>query len=840
MWRRAASLCLFLALGACKPEASDELILLVRYDSSLELDSVVVWGVREDGSEGLARQTLEVPLSLDPPGQRTARYALTAPSAGRLELSVDGLDAQGAIIGTGRAALEYPTSREVAVELFAPVGPPPVPTCGNGALDPGEACDDGNTAPGDGCDSLCALEGQQTPRFYRAELSETFTSSAAGFVPAALSVTPRYPGEAWLLLVSGLLSSSDPAELSVQLRVLVDDREVDLVGHQTMAGSSAGFLTFELLELEQPASVRIQLEALAGEASVSSLRLVAAALPPGAEAVQSRAELVERAGLQLELSELNLSVERAGRYVVLAKGSVSELPGDETAQLWLVDEQGQAHPEDEQGVRFSNGRGAASPMFTAHLTDLEPGDHRFSLRGSSSGLGDITGWWDERYGYRLPVSITADQVDVDAGYTVSVTLDHAAWVQAGRARADGADVRVVYQGGDEPVELVRVLDDDSGWEKSDTQLWFRTAAPIPARAEELGYFIYFGQAEASAPPADPRAVFFFHDDFETALDQRWDVQSPALALVNQGRLAVLPQGRVASVPTFGLSTQWEARLRLTVPMAEFMLYWVANVVQPLSEITGMGFYMDANGHGAGNIVEQQTFALDSPTDFHRFAFWRHPEGNVVYEIDGQFLANLATSNPLVNTQVLLQNQASADLADPPLMIYEWVRVRPRLENPPRVQTGELEGLSGLDLSRWSHLKILAFRADAFASLQADLQPSAAIVQSDQTQVHGALTTEAPSAAVDYLMIQSARISGLSSETGRKSGVISSGEARLETAHVINRDGSAFRGYHHIAGMADVVTTAGSRTLENGARSPDGIEVQIADSVIICLEYPAER
>ena len=37
-------------------------------------------------------------------------------------------------------------------------GCPSVPTCGNGAVDPGEECDDGNTWGGDGCASNCTEE----------------------------------------------------------------------------------------------------------------------------------------------------------------------------------------------------------------------------------------------------------------------------------------------------------------------------------------------------------------------------------------------------------------------------------------------------------------------------------------------------------------------------------------------------------------------------------------------------------------------------------------------------------------------------------------------------------
>lgn len=40
---------------------------------------------------------------------------------------------------------------------------PPIPTCGNGILDPGEQCDDGNTTDGDGCSrQLCQVEAGWT------------------------------------------------------------------------------------------------------------------------------------------------------------------------------------------------------------------------------------------------------------------------------------------------------------------------------------------------------------------------------------------------------------------------------------------------------------------------------------------------------------------------------------------------------------------------------------------------------------------------------------------------------------------------------------------------------
>jgi len=76
------------------------------------------------------------------------------------EVDGDGTDAPDAV--TDGAPLEVPDARDVP-EWDAGDVPDVVPTCGNGALDPGEECDDGNRLDGDGCDWTCRLGDGEPP-----------------------------------------------------------------------------------------------------------------------------------------------------------------------------------------------------------------------------------------------------------------------------------------------------------------------------------------------------------------------------------------------------------------------------------------------------------------------------------------------------------------------------------------------------------------------------------------------------------------------------------------------------------------------------------------------------
>src|SRR5437016_483699 len=79
-------------------------------------------------------------------------------------------------------------------------------------------------------------------------------------------------------------------------------------------------------------------------------------------------------------------------------------------------------------------------------------------------------WWNDAYGFRRSIDVTAGSAGMPAGYSVAITLDHAGLAAASKSLAGGSDLRVIAPDGS---ELDRVLDSGSAFDLADTTLWFR-------------------------------------------------------------------------------------------------------------------------------------------------------------------------------------------------------------------------------------------------------------------------------------------------------------------------------------------------------------------------------
>jgi len=128
-----------------------------------------------------------------------------------------------------------------------------------------------------------------------------------------------------------------------------------------------------------------------------------------------------------------------------------------------------------------------------------------------------TWWWDASYLYRQQVTVTTGAASVSSGYSVIAALNHASLVDAGKSQSGGDDVRVVYwnSGGCTWSELDRALDENSTWNSSGTNVWFKLQAGIPASSSDGNYYLYYGNATATNPPANKSNVYLYWDDFES-------------------------------------------------------------------------------------------------------------------------------------------------------------------------------------------------------------------------------------------------------------------------------------------------------------------------------------
>lgn len=830
------SLILALAVGCAsdgeETGAAGGLELRVRYDSGMNVRRLAVVGVADDGDVVWAREEVEPPLVLGPPGPREAPVALPAPEAPVLAL-VDGLDADGRVVGSGQASLQPPVDGPVVVQLGAPVA------CGDGVRSGREACDDGNTVSGDGCSALCLEEPAPPPpppptgpRLLETEALAPFTIEAADGEPvpdAVLSLPAPEAATRWLVFVSGVLGANADDEIAAELSVRLDDAELDAFGHQTLGDSRAGFVSF--FWADRSGEVQVSLRAAAGAATVEQLRLVAVRVPDAAWAGAAAAEeTLEVEGIEVPLLDLDVEVDRPGRYLLLGRGTVTEAPGGDTARLWMETPDGRV-PGDARGVTFSSPRDARVPFFAAHVTALEAGDHRVAFAGTTSGSGGVQAPFDGRFAFRRRISIQAQGAAVPAGYALPVTFDHAALVSAGRARADGADVRVLYQREGQLGELARAADPQRGWNREDTTVWFRLPVGLAADGTNGDAWLYFGQPEPEdTPRGDPGEIFDLYDGFDgPELDPRWNTDSRSIR--PSGGEVRLPGGAAlwtqAAQDNVQSELLVEARLRFEDATASPTMYLSLGAVQD-GQSRGAGFGTQEGVHAFGTPTEVRPYEPDSPEVFHRYGIGLRADAVAFWQDDVELGSVAGMLGAALGREVFMRNGA-----DTPL-VYDWVRVRDWVSPAPAVGLEPLQGSRGVQPSQFSGLRLVALRLDDLGGYIAGVASER--VTTTETATRALVSVEAPPPDEDgaRFVLMSARVAGESSGTGRKVGLcLADEQALLQTGHRINRDDGDGAGYHHVAGVIDAFPEG--EVFTSAIRSPDGIRVDGAAAAVVVVD-----
>lgn len=877
MYRRLAVLLLVtVALGCSsddeKPASTTGVRLAVEYDSSLDPDGFAVFAVDDTQAVIVERKEYDAPLFLEPPGLRVASLLVEVPAEDEMNLDVrvDAVVGES-IVGSGRAQVTISAAQisEATVRLGAPTrcgdgrvhptlescddgndvrgdgcsdlclpepgwecrGVPSICTsCGNGVLEVGEACDDGNRLDGDGCSSACIGEIEDDlTNVVEVSALDVFTSTTPMMVPipdTTLGLPTKDTEGAWLVLVSGSLGSESDEETDAVVRVMLDGEEYDRFGHQTFGpeDNDGGFMTFLVAQPEQTVHLELRTRL---RAYVKDVRVTAAWMPTEADLhYYASDESSDRIGIDTTIDAVDITPAQEGEYVFLVKASVSEEPGDDNASTWVVGPNGDRYP---QGTPYSVGRAPLAPMFVG-FTERVGGDAKISIQGTSSGNGDTGGWWNGSWLYRRPLTVETDAVGVSASFT----FDHANEVQAGRSRADGRDVRLVYQTPNGSREIARVVDDDSDWDTGSTRLWFR----IPDQVANGGnLYLYYGNSSADVPPANPSEVFEYYHRFSNLTG--WNALRGNVT-INQSDRAVVPPGSAMLSEASYDATQplvYEARMRFNAaqPVGPAQYWGLASPDIVAGGADGRFAYFNVDpksGHVVNFAGMQSGWMPNTPDSYHYYAIgYAAGVGSAFFQDDFEIarFAGLQTNGTSV--QMYVENAGQDNL------LLASVRVRVAVEPAPNIVVGPAEGDAGLERSTWRHRRIVAFRTDAFDLIQSASMRELVSTTSTFAETVHTLQTEQPPVRSEYLVIQSAQIAGDSSATAPKSGVLTAdGEVVLSTQHRITRDASATSGYHHVAGAAHRRVTNRSVTYANGAASPDGIRVTIADSNILVLRY----
>ncbi|MGC9310092.1 MAG: DUF2341 domain-containing protein [Candidatus Aenigmatarchaeota archaeon] len=128
-----------------------------------------------------------------------------------------------------------------------------------------------------------------------------------------------------------------------------------------------------------------------------------------------------------------------------------------------------------------------------------------------------TDWWDDLYRYRKRLTVTNmnSSLVMEGGYSVKVLVNTAQLTAQEKLQADGDDLRIVWYNstGSSWVEIDRV--NETAFNASGTEIWFETIENISAGGSDSNYYIYYGNSEASDPPANRSKIYLWWDDFST-------------------------------------------------------------------------------------------------------------------------------------------------------------------------------------------------------------------------------------------------------------------------------------------------------------------------------------
>lgn len=222
---------------------------------------------------------------------------------------------------------------------------------------------------------------------------------------------------------------------------------------------------------------------------------------------------------------------------------------------------------------------------------------------------------DTRPAFVRPIVVENLAADLLAvGYTVTLSLDHASLVSAGKSRSDGADLRIVWcSDANLPTQLARV--DEGIYSTTDgaptfgtggSRISFALPEEIAAGASRT-YYLHYGDLEATGAPAEPAQVYDIWEPFDDLAD--WtSIGSPG-AVLGAGvvRLTTLNPGDLLVRTGAGATRDVQSG---------FAVRTLARQIQTNNDLGPIGWYLDETSGQRYDIA-----AKDTQHRIRRFTTW---------------------------------------------------------------------------------------------------------------------------------------------------------------------------------------------------------------------------
>src|SRR3989344_2324413 len=182
--------------------------------------------------------------------------------------------------------------------------------------------------------------------------------------------------------------------------------------------------------------------------------------------------------------------------------------------------------------------------FTITITSLYSLSFLFAKTTSAA-------WFDDSWSYRQRVDIT-NSGTAQTDYQVSITLDTATLITAGKVQSDCDDIRITDTNGKLLPHWVE--ESNPGCNSATTKIW--TKAPSITTSGATVY-LYYGNPSA-ANVENPTKVFVFYDNFSGDLS-RWTNPSGCAGAISSGVLQITASTGCDSTPMYVTSlTQSDA------------------------------------------------------------------------------------------------------------------------------------------------------------------------------------------------------------------------------------------------------------------------------------------
>lgn len=304
-----------------------------------------------------------------------------------------------------------------------------------------------------------------------------------------------------------------------------------------------------------------------------------------------------------------------------------------------------------------------------------------------------------QYLYRRRITIQNNATaPLPTGFTVRVPLGGtlATLVSAGKVKADYSDLRVIGDAGDRD----RIVDSSP----APGAVSFALSQPIAGNTTNQTYYLYYGDADATAAPANGNAVFTLYDDFTAGISTVWlknDAPTTAggkLVLRAAHTDAITTTAANDNVPIISAveivaSVANPASDPTTVPDGTFWYWfgyqrtgdftatdpwivWIARAKNAIKaeQSSPVGCEMNCNG---GDTVQN--------TSAHYFAIERDATATRFYR-DGTLVYTASVMNTVDYALIVRNYMAASDLQ------VDFVRARARVSPDPTIMVGPEETL----------------------------------------------------------------------------------------------------------------------------------------------------